>query len=100
MLEKDIVKKILDHLKKTPECYAIKVHGGMYSSVGVPDILCCYKSKFIGFEVKRETGTATPLQQKNLDKINAAGGVGIIVTSVEDVILVLDIINKKGECLC
>lgn len=90
MLEKDIVAAILRHLKNRPRCFAWKTHGGMYGTAGIPDIIACVDGRFYAFEVKQPTGNLTRLQEVTLEKIRAAGGVAVMVTSVEEVKLALD----------
>lgn len=66
MKEKTITNKILKYLKEQPCCFAFKEHGGAYGTAGIPDILCCYKGKFVAFEVKTpDTGSYKNFQ--NLD---------------------------------
>lgn len=89
MREKVIENKIKDYLK-SKGAYYFKHHGNQFSQVGVPDIIACYKSRFIGIEVKNETGKTSPLQDVNLKMINEAGGIGIVARSVEDVKKVID----------
>ena len=36
MLEKDIVKAIMNYLKAVPNCFCWKEHGGMYGTAGIP----------------------------------------------------------------
>lgn len=74
--------------------YYVKYFGNSYSQVGVPDILACYKGRFIGIEVKNETGKTSPLQDYNLASIKRAGGISLVARSVEDVSKVLDEIDK------
>jgi hypothetical protein len=54
---------------------------------GWPDRVVCYKGFFIGFEFKSSDPgkKATVMQQRRLVQIRAAGGLGIIARSVEDV---------------
>ena len=85
MLEKDIVNDIMKYLRSLPSCFCWKEHGGMYGTAGIPDIIACVDGRFYAFEVKTVTGTATPLQNATLRKINAAGGVAAIVRSVNEV---------------
>lgn len=85
MRETDIVRAILTHLKSLDGCFCWKEHGGPYGTSGIPDIICCYRGRFLGFEVKTETGKPTKLQQAVIRKINRAGGTALIVRSVEDV---------------
>ena len=89
MREKIIENKIKSYLK-SKGAYYIKHHGSQFSQVGVPDILACYRGRFIGIEVKNENGKTTPLQDLNLKMINDAGGIGIVARCVEDASRVID----------
>ena len=93
MKEKDITTAIMGYLKTTPECFAWKTHGGMYSVAGLPDIICCYRGRFVAFEVKTETGKLTKLQENTIAKINAAKGYAFKVTSVNEIKEILENIN-------
>lgn len=84
-MEKDIVTAILRHLKTRSRCFAWKTHGGMYGTAGIPDIIACVDGRFYAFEVKQPGGRLTRLQEATLGKIQAAGGVAVKVTSVEEV---------------
>lgn len=90
MLEKDIVKAIMKYLKTVPCCFAWKEHGGMYGTAGIPDIIACVDGKFYGFEVKTETGKPTGLQEATIRKILNAGGVAVIVRSVDEVRAIIE----------
>lgn len=85
MLEKTIVAAILKYLRGLPDCFCWKEHGGQYGTAGIPDIICCIGGKFVAFEVKTATGKPTELQKIMIDKINKAGGLAVIVRSVDDV---------------
>ena len=85
MKEKTITNKILTHLKSCPECFAFKEHGGIYGVSGIPDIIGCYKGKFIAFEVKTTQGKLSKLQEVMLERINEAGGIAFKVTSLQEV---------------
>ncbi len=89
MREKNIENKIKTYLK-SKGAYYFKHHGNQFSQVGVPDIIACYKGRFVGIEVKNETGKTSPLQDVNLKMINDAGGIGIVARSIEDVRKVID----------
>lgn len=84
-MEKDIVAAILRYLKGLPRCFAWKTHGGMYGTAGIPDIIACMEGKFYAFEVKQLGGRLSRLQEVTLKKIEAAGGVAVMVTSVDEV---------------
>lgn len=86
MLEKDIVAAIKEYLKTLgSDVFFWKEHGGPYGTSGVPDIICCYKGRFLGLEVKLPNGRLTALQKRAIEKINAAGGIACRVENVEDV---------------
>ena len=85
MKEKAITNQILKYLKSLPECFAFKEHGGLYNTSGIPDIIVCYKGKFMAFEVKNERGKLSKLQEITIEKIRNAKGMAFKVTSLEEV---------------
>ena len=89
MKEKNIENSIKKYLK-LKGAYYFKHHGNQFSQVGVPDIIACYKGRFIGIEVKNEIGKTSPLQEVNLKMINESGGIGIVARCVEDVSKIID----------
>lgn len=74
------------------------IHGGdnPFQEVGIPDLLCCYSGIFIGLELKVPGGKPSARQRHNLKKIEAAGGYGRVVDSVEEVEHLLERIDRKG----
>lgn len=52
-------------------------HG--YGRSGVPDIVACLKGQFISIECKAGNGTTTALQDRELSRIRAAGGVALVI---------------------
>ena len=99
MKESSIVKAILKYLKTLPGCFAWKEHGGMYGTAGIPDIIACIGGNFYGFEVKTERGKPTALQMATMRKIRTAGGIAVVVRSVDDVKAVLDGGEEDAEPL-
>lgn len=89
MAERDIVAAILRLLKKTPNCFCWKEHGGMYGTAGIPDIIACINGRFVAFEVKTETGKLTKLQEITIQKIRDANGQAFKVTSAAEVAAIL-----------
>lgn len=89
MKEKTITNQILKHLKSLPECFAFKEHGGLYGTSGIPDIIVCYKGKFVAFEVKTENGKLSKLQEVTIRKIQSAQGLAFKVTSLDEVKTIL-----------
>jgi penicillin-binding protein-related factor A (putative recombinase) len=60
-----------------------------YRIRGVADLLGIYKGRPLAVEVKTKTGRVSPHQQEFLKKWTAAGGIGFVARSVEDVIAAL-----------
>lgn len=66
--------------------YVVKVVQA--TKAGVPDLLVCYKGKFIGIEVKRPCtkNNVSKLQIHNLNLIKAADGLTIVAWDLDRVI--------------
>ncbi len=96
MLERDIVAAIRRYLASLGgDVFFWKEHGGPYGSSGVPDVICCYKGRFLGLEAKLPSGKLTALQSRTIEKINRAGGIARRVESVNDVRAVIEILDKE-----
>ncbi len=96
MLERDIVAAIKRYLASLgSDVFFFKEHGGPYGTSGVPDIICCYKGRFLGLEAKLPGGKLTELQKRALDKINRAGGMARRVESVDDVRAVIRLADEE-----
>ncbi len=82
--EKKVKQKVCAKLKKLGAYYFYASTGG-YGASGVPDIVACYKGKFIGIECKANGNKATALQQKHLREISMQQGVSLIIdeTNIE-----------------
>lgn len=92
MLESKVQESIISYLKKN-RIYHFRFQAQSNLN-GLPDILCLYKGFFIGLELKREKGgTPTGLQIRKIKAINDNGGIGLIVRSVYEVEMLLDVIN-------
>jgi Holliday junction resolvase len=99
LLEKDIQKQIVDYLT-IKGWYLIRVNSGAQfveskgkkrmirlAPAGTPDIIACSpEGRFYGIEVKRPGNKPTQLQKETLQRITATGGVGMWVTSVDELI--------------
>ena len=77
--EKNFEDKVKAYLKNQG-CYFIKYWGGAaYTKAGVPDLLVCAWGQFIGIELKAPKGEPSLLQLKHLERIQKAGGWGILL---------------------
>ena len=99
MKESDLIKAISNYLKTVPNLFFWKEHGGPYGCAGIPDIICCYKGRFIGLECKLPGGRLTELQKRAIEKINRAGGIACRVENVEDVKRVIERADLKARKL-
>ena len=96
MLEREIVAAIKKYLSSLgSDVFFWKEHGSVYGTNGVPDIVCCYKGRFLGLECKRPGGRLTELQKRAIEKINRAGGVACRVESVEDAKRVIERVDLE-----
>lgn len=96
MLERDIVAAIKRYLNTLGgDVFFWKEHGGAYSTAGIPDIICCYKGRFLGLECKLPGGRLTELQKRAIDKINKAGGIARRVESVADVMELIQMVDRE-----
>jgi Holliday junction resolvase len=73
-----VKKQIRAILDEAGAYYAMPIGSG-YGNSGVPDFLACCNGRFIGIEAKAGTNKATALQEKNIQKIFDAGGVGLVI---------------------
>jgi hypothetical protein len=76
--EKLVKNKVVAQLKALGAYYFYPVTGG-YGASGVPDIIVCYKGRFFGLECKANGNKPTALQRLNIDKINDAGGIALVI---------------------
>jgi len=85
MHERDIVKKIRDHIVKEYGATCHKHHGGPYSERGVADLFGTMPGgRAFFFEVKVPGKKATLWQEKWLEEEAKRGAITGVVTSVED----------------
>ena len=76
--EAKVKKKVVAILKQYGAYFFYPVTGG-YGRSGVPDIIVCHKGCFIGIECKAGNNKPTPLQEQNLNAIQAAGGISLVI---------------------
>jgi hypothetical protein len=66
---------------------------------GIPDLICCYQGRFLGIECKApgKRHTVTPLQQRELRKIDAAGGIALVVDDASQLPHLLGDLIRAGQ---
>lgn len=96
-LQQKIRKALVEHAGE--DLYIFKMHGGPHSPPGVPDFNGCYRGLYVGMEVKMPTrkSKVTEKQAFHLGQIRRAGGYSAVVTSPEEAVKVLKLIDKHIE---
>lgn len=77
--------------------FAFKVHGGPMMMVGLPDIVACYRGRFLALETKMPGGSLHGRQPYVLSRIARAGGIVRVPRSVPDALALLDAIDDGGD---
>ena len=103
MSESNIQKAILDYLQyqeNLSKLWFVRSASGEVNTdtgrrfktgkKGCPDILLCYRGRFIGLEVKTAKGRQSKAQVEAQKRIEACGGKYYIVRSIDDVIDILE----------
>lgn len=94
--EDKVLDPIMDFLE-SKDVWFIKHKAGS-NNMGIPDLLCCYKSYFIGIEVKRKNKGFVKVQQKlNLNHIAINGGIAVIANDLKIVKNIFDIIDHPQK---
>lgn len=82
-------EKVLNYFKTIPNLWVLKVYGNAIQSGGIPDLLICYKGRFIALELKdpneKNTYGATGRQLIHIKKIKQCGGLAYVVDSMEEI---------------
>lgn len=76
--EAKVKQKVKQILNLIGAYYVMPVTGG-YGTQGAPDFLVCFHGNFIGIETKAGNNKPTALQELNMNKIAAAGGIAFVV---------------------
>jgi len=87
----------LKYLNSRPNCKAYNMHGSRWQGAGRPDIIACYRGRFLAIEVKRPGGKITKLQEYELLTWEYAGAVTAVVTSVEGVREIIKKLDREIE---
>jgi hypothetical protein len=65
--------------------------------VGIPDLLVCYRGRFVGLEVKQPGEKPSAKQKQILGEIEAAGGYCRVVSTVGEVAYLLEKIDAEVD---
>ena len=70
-----------------------KQAAGIYSTTGAPDLVACFKGRFLAIEVKKPGKEATRIQLHRQTQIRKSGGICEICDSAEQVDRILRAID-------
>ena len=73
------VKAAVRKLLETSKVYFFMPSANGYGRAGIPDFVACVKGHFLAIETKAGKGTTTALQDREIARINAAGGTAIVI---------------------
>lgn len=73
---KDKVREIL----KRHGAYYFMPQSGPFGKSGIPDFIICFHGRFIAVETKANGNRPTELQKIEIDRINTAEGIAIVIT--------------------
>jgi len=91
MTENGLRNRIMKYLDNVVECFVYKTMGTGQTKAGTPDLLICYKGRFIAIELKVRDNKPTKLQEYRLKEIRNAGGIADVAYSIIDVKNILHI---------
>jgi hypothetical protein len=89
-----LLTRSVKSLLKAAGIFHFKHWGGPMGYPGVADILGCYKGRMIAIELKSPKGKATPDQERFLQNVNDAGGIGFVARDIETVIDKLELNDR------
>jgi hypothetical protein len=92
------VKEDVKELLKAHDAWYVMPIGGSFSSVGIPDFVCCIYGQLWGIETKFGGNKPTPMQNKHLRDIQLAGGRSMVVTekNLNELSLQLDVARVRA----
>ena len=96
-LESTITADIMKRLRAFGGVWS-KIHGGPMQTTGLPDIVGCYRGRFVGFEVKRPStrNNVSGRQRFMLSILKDAGAItGVVVSAHEAITILKDEFNLK-----
>lgn len=94
--ETRLVRDILEALRRKGGFW-YKVHGGPFQRVGLPDIIGCYKGRFVAIEVKCPGNKPTLIQQHVIGQIREAGGTVGVAYNVSQALSLLKTQRRKNN---
>lgn len=94
--ESKVKQKVVAVLREHDAYYFFPVMNG-YGRAGIPDIVACYRGRFVAIECKAGKGTTTRLQERELALIRCANGVALVINenNLHDVVSIFKEIDNE-----
>lgn len=87
MTPENKIKAKIHRFLREKGIFNVSIAAGPYSVGGISDRLACINGRFVAIEIKKDNKSKpTELQQRFIDNVIKAGGVGFVTWSVEDLI--------------
>lgn len=88
------IKKLLD----TTHCYWFMPVTGGFGKAGVADFAVCANGRYVAVEAKAGKGKTTALQDREADRVRAAGGISLVIneTNLHELQNTLELINARA----
>lgn len=83
------VEKLKDRLEAEGGWW-VKIHGGPFQAAGIPDIIGCYKGRFVGIEAKMPGNRPSGIQRLVLDRLTEAGAICGVAFSIPQALAIRD----------
>ena len=88
-----LLQRRIQKLIKSKGGYVHKNWGNMTSEPGIADLTICYKGLYIAMEVKDKGNTPSSAQGIHCRAVQKAGGLTIVVWSIEEVEKFLELVD-------
>ena len=94
--ESSIVTSILVRLRRSKDCYVVKLHGSRFGRRGLPDILYVQNGRATFLEVKQPGGKLSPLQVVEIERIRRSGARVFVATSATRALECLNSLEQEN----
>ena len=95
--ESEFKKKLIRDVIEPRGAFWSRIDQGGVAKPGDPDLIVCYKGRFIGVECKTYNGSLRPLQIRRIKEIKDAGGICIVARCNKDLESVFEEIDGEIE---
>lgn len=79
--------------------WVVKYPAGPHGTIGVPDLLACYRGLFLAIECKAKREPPTAMQQRQLDGIVSAGGMALVAWPGLDLDPLWEQLDEQADAL-